>query len=502
MAQAAQALTVSSGAPARLGQTGHLVPALAETGSRERGRTRSVACARLVLDVLAVCVAMAVAFWVKGALPGRDPSAAAGEHLLLGLLSVPAWVTMFWRRRVYSGPHIAGRLDECRRIAQATLGSIGLIAMTAFLLQLYVSRGWLLVTAPLAVMLLTAERECVRRVVGRLRQKGHLLRSVVIVGGNLEALGLCEMLSQAPTLGYRPVGVVDDEAEVGSHLLGGHRVLGAVGQVLAVSRRTGASGVIIATTAVDHEMTNRLTRQLCAAGIHVELSSSLQDIAPARLLLRPLGRFPVVNVELMRRDGWARWAKRSFDVVVSTVIGLLVLPLVGLAALAVKLSSQGPVLFRQERVGKGGCPFEILKLRTMVANAEQLAVDLRMGNQAGGPLFKMRRDPRVTRVGRVLRALSIDELPQLWNVLRGDMSLVGPRPALPSEVPAWSPALHGRLAVKPGMTGMWQVSGSKRWSSFDEYARLDLYYVDNWSIWTDLAILVRTVPAVLLNHLS
>jgi exopolysaccharide biosynthesis polyprenyl glycosylphosphotransferase len=501
MAQAAEELTLSSGASARTGGTG-IVRALAEVDWRERRRTRRVACTRLLLDLSAVAVAMAVAFWGKGVLPGRDPSAAADEHLLLGLLSMPAWMTMFWRRRMYSGPHIAGRLDECRRIVQATLGSVGLIAMTAFLLQLYVSRGWLLATAPLAVVLLTAERECVRRAVGRLRRNGHLLRPVVIVGGNLEALGLCEMLSQAPTLGYRPVGFVDDEAEVGSHLLGGHRVLGAVEDVLRVSRATGASGVIVATTAVDQETTNRLTRQLCAAGIHVELSSSLQDIAPARLLLRPLGRVPVVNVELMRRDGWAMWAKRSFDVIVSAVIGLLALPLVGLAALAVRLTSRGPVLFRQERVGKGGDPFQILKLRTMVANAEELAAELRLGNQAGGPLFKMRRDPRVTRVGRVLRALSVDELPQLWNVLRGDMSLVGPRPALPSEVPAWSPALHGRLAVKPGMTGMWQVSGSKRWHSFDEYARLDLYYVDNWSIWTDLAILVRTVPAVLLNHLS
>jgi lipopolysaccharide/colanic/teichoic acid biosynthesis glycosyltransferase len=142
----------------------------------------------------------------------------------------------------------------------------------------------------------------------------------------------------------------------------------------------------------------------------------------------------------------------------------------------------------------------VLKLRTMVADAEKLEAELRERNEADGPIFKMRSDPRVTRVGRVLRALSVDELPQLWNVLRGDMSLVGPRPARPDEVPMWSPELHGRLAVRPGMTGMWQVSGSHRWHSFDQYARLDLYYVDNWSIWTDLAILAKTVPAALSNR--
>jgi lipopolysaccharide/colanic/teichoic acid biosynthesis glycosyltransferase len=166
----------------------------------------------------------------------------------------------------------------------------------------------------------------------------------------------------------------------------------------------------------------------------------------------------------------------------------------------VKVTSRGPVHFRQERVGKDGKPFEVLKLRTMVLNAEELKDGLVEQNQANGPLFKMKGDPRITRVGRVLRALSIDELPQLWNVLRGHMSLVGPRPALPKEVPMWSPELHGRLAVKPGMTGMWQVSGGARWASFDEYARLDLYYVDNWSIWTDLAILAKTVPAVLFGR--
>jgi lipopolysaccharide/colanic/teichoic acid biosynthesis glycosyltransferase len=205
-------------------------------------------------------------------------------------------------------------------------------------------------------------------------------------------------------------------------------------------------------------------------------------------------------VDRVRRDGWQARAKRAFDVVGAAGLGILAAPVLALSAIAIKLDSKGPVHFRQRRLGKDGRLFDALKLRTMVTDAEDRIGELLATNQADGPLFKLRNDPRVTRVGGVLRALCIDELPQLWNVVRGDMSLVGPRPALPTEVAMWSPELHGRLAVKPGMTGMWQVSGNRRWDSFDDYARLDLYYVDNWSIWTDLAILAKTVPAVLFNR--
>ena len=170
-----------------------------------------------------------------------------------------------------------------------------------------------------------------------------------------------------------------------------------------------------------------------------------------------------------------------------------------MAAIAVKLDSKGPVLFKQVRVGRDGQPFEIYKLRSMVTDAEARLAELQAQNEADGPLFKMRDDPRITRVGRILRKLSIDELPQLINVMRNDMSMVGPRPALPHEVDAWGPDLHGRLRVQPGITGMWQVSGRSD-ASFESYERLDLYYVDNWSLATDLAIVAKTIPTVLLRR--
>ena len=456
---------------------------------------------QVVSDLLAAAVAMLLAFYVRKALPGDDAVHPA-PHALLGAISLPIWGVLLWRARLYSHAHTASRLDEFRRLVKANLSAVGAIAILGFVLKVYVARSWLVLTGVLAILAMTAARTLTRRYFARLRAKGHLLQPVVLVGANVEALAVCAMLVAEPRLGYHVVGFVDDESPVGTFLLGGQRVLGAIADTLTVARATGAAGAVVATTAVDPATSNRLTRELTDAGLHVELSSSLCDISAGRLFVRPLGRFPVVYVDPVRRNGWQARAKRAFDLVVAGVVGVVAAPVLGAAALAIKIDSKGPVHFRQVRVGKGGRPFEVLKLRTMVTNAEQLMADLLHQNQADGPLFKLRSDPRITRVGRVLRALSIDELPQLWNVLRGDMSLVGPRPALPSEVPRWSPELHGRLAVRPGMTGMWQVSGSRRWHSFDEYARLDLYYVDNWSIWTDLAILAKTVPAVMFNRPS
>ena len=192
-------------------------------------------------------------------------------------------------------------------------------------------------------------------------------------------------------------------------------------------------------------------------------------------------------------------AKRSFDVAGAGLGLALVSPILLAAAIAIRLDSKGPVLFRQVRVGRNSEPFGVLKLRTMVVDAEDHLAELTDQNEADGPLFKMANDPRITRVGKVLRKTSIDELPQFWNVLQGQMSLVGPRPALPHETEEWDALLTQRLRVKPGITGMWQVSGRSD-TSFEDYTRLDLYYVDNWSLATDLAILAKTVPVVLLRQ--
>lgn len=254
--------------------------------------------------------------------------------------------------------------------------------------------------------------------------------------------------------------------------------------------------VVIVGAAPGFPAVNAMIRRLAMQDIGVEVITGAACVAPSRVTVGQLGRFATLRVEPKRHGRVAHWAKRAFDVAFSGLTILVTLPLLAIIAAAIRLDSPGPVFYRQSRLGRQGRQFEIWKFRSMIIDADQLVIDLTDENSADGPLFKIRHDPRVTRVGRLLRRWSLDELPQLLNVLRGDMSLVGPRPALPSEADGWSPELFDRLLVRPGLTGPWQVSGRSD-ASFEEYSRLDLYYVDNWSMTLDLEILARTLPAIM-----
>jgi exopolysaccharide biosynthesis polyprenyl glycosylphosphotransferase len=470
---------------------------LTAAGSRSLRRWLPKAC-NAAADCVAILLATGVAILLSAALRGRALD-TAGEHVLLTVLSLPLWILVFLHYGLYRTRHITDQLEEFRRIVHAVAASVLGLAAVGFLLKLWIARSWLLLFFASAVIVLSAERYLVRTVFGLLRRRGLLLRPVVIVGGNTEAIALSATLVNNPVIGYRVVGFVDDTAPVGGYLLDHKPVLGAVDQVVDVVRRCNASGALVATSAIDPEVTNRLARQLNEAGYYAELSLSLRGIAPQRLALRALGHYQVASIGPVQRSGWRGMAKRALDVVGAAAGLLLTAPVLALIAVAIKLNSSGSMLFRQERVGHEGKPFRMLKFRTMVRDAETLMADLVHQNEVDGPLFKLKNDPRVTRVGHILRRFSLDELPQLWNVLRGDMSLVGPRPALPREITSWGPELHQRLRVKPGITGMWQVNGRSN-ASFEDYARLDLYYVDNWSLLTDLAIIVKTVVAVLRRH--
>ncbi len=450
-------------------------------------------------DLAAITAAMSIAYMMRGIFPQVVSERDAEHHLQLATLVLPVWIAIFAYYRLYAARFLTTRLEELRRVIHAVGASVVATAVMAFALQWEVSRGWLVLTFLVSVPLLGIERELVRRAFERLRHQGRLRRAVLIVGANTEGLAICDMLLDERSHGYDVVGFLDGVRDVGGAVCRDVPVVGRIENTLQIANASGVGNVIIATTAVDATRSNALVRKLTDAGIHVELSSSLADIAAGRLTVRPLGRFPVLYVEPVQRHGWRVGAKRAFDLVVSAITVVALAPLLALVALAIKLDSKGPVLFKQERVGKDGHRFLVWKFRTMVIDAEAQLDALRHLNEAEGPLFKMVHDPRVTRVGRVLRALSLDELPQLGNVLFGDMSLVGPRPALAREMEGWSSDLHERLRVKPGLTGMWQVSGRSD-ASFEEYIRLDLYYVDNWSLLTDLAIVAKTVPTVLFRR--
>ncbi|WCO68552.1 sugar transferase [Iamia majanohamensis] len=451
------------------------------------------------IDLVTVVVAAVISVLVVDPLGnGARVGTSDAEFVLLVMSTLPVWLAIFAGQRLYNIRFIGRRIDEVRRIVNATfLGSMG-VALAAFFVDLELPRSRIIVLFVATTLLVTAEREVARRTFAAMRARGRMVRNVVIAGANPEGRELAAMLRTDAWLGYHVLGFVDDtvtdpEPVPGVPLLG---TVADAGEILQARR--GAS-VIVAASAIESATTNRLARDLLDRGVHVELSSTLRDIASQRLVVRPLGRFPVVYVEPVQRDGWRRTAKRVFDVALASLTLLAASPVLLAAMVAIRLDSRGPVLFRQVRVGRNGRPFQVIKLRTMVVDAEERRAELLEANEADGPLFKMTDDPRVTRVGKVLRTTSIDELPQLWNVIRGEMSLVGPRPALPHETEAWDPLLTQRLRVTPGITGMWQVNGRSE-SSFEDYTRLDLYYVDNWSLLIDLAILAKTVPVVLLRQ--
>jgi exopolysaccharide biosynthesis polyprenyl glycosylphosphotransferase len=304
---------------------------------------------------------------------------------------------------------------------------------------------------------------------------------------------LFQQFENDPSLGYEVVGLVGASDR---NFVLRDRVLGSYDDLDDVLVGKSAIGVVVSPGCVRERDLNTMTRRLTDDGYHVVISASLQDIDVSRLRPQSIDGRSVLYVEPVARSGAPVVAKRVFDVGVASTLLVVLSPLMLLAAIAIKTTSTGPALFRQTRVGRNGTTFTMSKLRTMVVDAEDRLDDLAGMNEADGPLFKIDRDPRVTRVGHFLRRSSIDELPQLLAVVRGTMSMVGPRPALPSEVVNWDSSTRERLRVLPGLTGLWQISGRSD-ASFDTYKRLDLYYVDNWSLRHDTSICARTVGVVL-----
>jgi exopolysaccharide biosynthesis polyprenyl glycosylphosphotransferase len=341
----------------------------------------------------------------------------------------------------------------------------------------------------------TVGRAAFRGWMAQLRRRGEAVWPVLIVGANGEAGQLHRLLTEHPEQGLQVRGVVGEEAEAAEHVPDAPWLCDLDGLDWAV-QASGVNGVIVAASALPPGELNDVVRRLVDAGLHVQLSSGLQGIGAHRLRAAPVAHEPLFYLEPLVLSAWQRTAKRVVDVGLASVILALALPFMLVVAAGIKLQDRGPVLFAQRRVGQAGRHFTLLKFRTMVVDAEARLEEVKGHNQRSGPLFKVARDPRVTAFGRFLRTTSIDELPQLLNVLRGEMSLVGPRPALPSEVAEFSDRLKQRDRVRPGLTGLWQVEARDK-PSFWTYERLDLFYVENWSVGLDLSIVGGTTVAVI-----
>lgn len=387
-------------------------------------------------------------------------------------------------------------LDEMYRVGNGVTTAIFILwAITFATRPLVYSRLMFGYTAILIAVLLGLARFAQRLVAARLRARGLYLDRALIVGVGEVGRAVMRTIVARPDLGYRVVGFVDDDPEKNSTDIGPLKALGGLDRLEALLRTEQVAEVIITLPWMAHHKILDLVRNCERLGVRPRVVPDLFQLSLSRVDLDDLGGIPLIGIKEATISRWGRVAKRAMDLAI-TLASLVPALLAGMMiALAIRIDSPGPILFRQQRIGVDGKRFSIYKFRSMKLGAEVEQAALAERNEATGPLFKMRSDPRLTRLGGFLRRSSLDELPQLINVLRGEMSLVGPRPNVPAEVEQYQPWHRQRLEVPPGLTGLWQVSGRSD-LSFDEMCLLDIYYIENWSLRLDLMILLRTVPRV------
>ncbi|MEV0806146.1 sugar transferase [Micromonospora sp. NPDC050200] len=468
------------------------------TGPVARAGQRAYVRILVVLDTTVLSLAVLAGYAAR--FGDRVPVGSEIPYVLVAPGLVLAWLLSLRMLRCYDDRVLGYGADEYRRVSAASVRLAGAVAIVGYVADADVSRGFLAISFAVGTVALEVNRFVARKRLHRARYRGAgWSRRVLVVGDTAHVLELVHTLRREPYAGYHVVGACIPDALLAPapQRLSDVPVVGSLRDVAEAATAIGADTVAVtASGELTAARLRRLGWQLEETGIDLVVAPALTDVAGPRIHTRPVAGLPLIHVEAPEFRGARKLVKEFVDRAAAALALLLLLPLAAAVALAVRLDSRGPVLFRQTRVGRGGREFGVLKFRTMVVNADALLDELAVRNETDGLLFKMRDDPRVTRVGRLLRKWSLDELPQLVNVLLGQMSLVGPRPPLPAEVARYDGDVARRLLVKPGMTGLWQVSGRSD-LSWEDGIRLDLYYVENWSLAADLTILWKTFGAVL-----
>jgi len=450
-------------------------------------------------DVILFNVSMVIAYWMRYDLQWfRDISYyhTFSAYIPFALLFTVLMLLTFRMDRVYQRWRGRQWLDQVYRIINATAKSTVVMLAVTFVLQpLEYSRLLLVEAGIVAVVLLGMSRAFQDAIISRLHAQGIGVQRTIIVGAGEIGRTVMRTVVARPGLGYQIVGFVDDNPEKGNSAIGRFPGLGPVKNLPNLIDERDVDEVIITLPWMYHRKIMGIVHACQRRNVNAHIVPDLFQMSLSRVDVDDLGGVPLVGVREVGFGQRVRTIKRAVDVVGAALGLTLGAPILGLIAIAIRLDSPGPVIFRQTRVGADGKTFELFKFRSMYQGAEERLDELRDLSEVDGPIFKMKDDPRVTPVGRILRRTSLDELPQLWNVLRGEMSLVGPRPPLPSEVSEYMEWHKKRIEVRPGVTGLWQVSG-RSLVSFDEQCLLDIYYIENWSLWLDFQILLRTVPEV------
>jgi exopolysaccharide biosynthesis polyprenyl glycosylphosphotransferase len=484
-----------------------LAPVEVTANHKSGGRNwRDVYAARLVITDLLVLIWVVFGvqiawFGVSSADVrfGGNLTEIAVSYTAISVTIIAAWMLMLgiYGSRGYrvlgTGP------QEYRQVADGTVRLFGLVAIVSFLFQIEFARGYILIAFPLGLGVLIFSRWIWRIWLGAKRLDGKYSSRVLLVGSLDSVVHLARELARQSAAGYLVVGACIPGGH-GSEVLPGTKipVFVDIDKLQEAMATVEADTVVVSSSeALPPQRMRELSWGLEPGRQHLVVAPSLTDIGGPRIHTRPVAGLPLIHVETPRYEGKRLFAKRTFDIAASGALIAISSPFLVIIAIAIRLSTPGSVFFRQERVGINGAHFQMLKFRSMVADAESKLSGLQKLERAEGNavMFKMKDDPRVTPIGKVLRRFSLDELPQLFNVFAGTMSLVGPRPSLESEVTEYESHVHRRFLVKPGITGLWQVSGRSNLSWADT-VRLDLYYVENWSITGDISILWRTAKAV------
>lgn len=467
------------------------------TPPRTRAALRSYLRALVVLDTAALSLAVILGYLTRFGI--GPPGGAVLPYAVFAPGLVLAWLVSLKALRCYDDRVVGYGADEYRRVGVASLRLASGVVIVGWILDVGVPRGFLVTSFAAGVVGLELARFVARKRLHRSRARGRgWSRKVLVVGDAAHVLELVHTLRRELYAGYQVIGACIPDVLLAPvpQQLGDVPVVGSFRGIPEAATAIGADTV--AVTASGELTATRLRRlgwQLESTGVDLVVAPALTDVAGPRIHTRPVAGLPLIHVEAPEFRGARKLVKGLVDKAFALFALTLLLPLLIVIALTVLVDSRGPVLFRQTRVGQEGREFGVWKFRTMEVNADARLVELAPRNETDGLLFKLRDDPRVTRVGRLLRNWSLDELPQLVNVLFGQMSLVGPRPPLPSEVARYDGDVARRLLVKPGMTGLWQISGRSD-LSWEDGVRLDLYYVENWSLAADLTILWKTFGAV------
>lgn len=429
---------------------------------------------------------------------GYDEASPTMGSSLLSAVIACAWIASLAIFRTRSERVLGSGTEEYRLVWTATMFTFLSVAVASSVMKLDISRGYLAIALPLGLLGLTANRHFVRRRIVAQRREGRFCNRVLAVGQPDAVDRFATSLARDETHGYVVVGSCASTVARGLSNVestDGRPFDEFESEFAAAVRTSAADTVALVSGDLTPDEMRDLLWELKRLDVELVVSPGVVDVARPRLAIRAHGGLPLIHIDKPQYDGTKRFAKRAFDMCFALLALAGATPILLAAAAAIKLSSPGPVFYRSVRIGLDGTPFEMIKLRTMVVDADRMVAAMSHMNEGNGVLFKLRRDPRVTPVGRVLRRFSIDELPQFLNVARGEMSVVGPRPPLPSEVDAYDEHIRRRLLVRPGITGLWQVSGRSD-LSWDESVRLDLSYVENWSMIADLVIAASTLRAV------